>query len=94
LVSQGTLGASTAAQAVENEHFIPINQKVEFLHAETTKQVRIPLINQENAALSEFLVNAGNFEWVDPNGKNGTISFGQGGNLTTNFGGSYDNGTW
>ena len=74
--ADGTVGVSQAAFAIANENFIPINQKVEFLHAETTKQVKIPLINQEHKALSEFLINAGNFEWVDPNGKNGTVSFG------------------
>lgn len=35
LQSQGT--ASATAMAVENEHYIPINQKVEFLNAETEK---------------------------------------------------------
>lgn len=44
--------------------------------------------------MTEFLVNAGNFEWADPNGKNGTISFGQQGQLSTNFNGNLDNGSW
>ena len=40
--------------------------------------------------MEEFLVNAGNFEWVDPNGKNGVISFSRLGALSTNFNGKYD----
>lgn len=31
--------------AIENEHFIPINTKIEFAHGETSKEVKIPLIN-------------------------------------------------
>jgi len=31
------MGASQAAMAIENEHFIPVNKKVEFLHGETEK---------------------------------------------------------
>jgi len=53
---------------------------------ETEKSVKIPLINQENRALEEFLMNAGNFEWTDPNAKNGTFTFGRSGKLTGKIG--------
>lgn len=90
LSNTGTLGASAAAYALENEHYTPINQKLEFLNGETNKTVQIPLINQDKKALTEFLMNAGNFEWMDPSGKNGSVSFGQGGLLSTNFGKQYE----
>lgn len=35
LVSDGS--GTSAAMAIENEHYVPINQKVEFLNAETKK---------------------------------------------------------
>jgi len=74
-VRGNTVGAQTQL-AEENIHFVPINQTIEFLPGETNKQVKVPLINQENRCLENYLTDAGKFEYVDPSGSNGTISFG------------------
>ena len=83
-----------AAFAKENEHYKPINQRVEFQPTETEKTVKIPLIDQELKALKEYLINAGEFDWVDAKGKSGYVKFGDGGQLSTNIGNNDDNATW
>ena len=83
------------AYAIENEHYTPINQRLEFLDSETKKNVRIPLINQEEKALKDFLINAGDFDWITGSDKpQGYVKFGDDGKLSTNIGGNEDDASW
>lgn len=42
------------------------------------------------------MINAGNFEWIDPNAKNGTISFSESGRCSIHYqhNNSFEDGSW